>query len=158
MFRLIDSQVTKPQWGATRWRHVACHSFICAPWEFLNTFNLCFPLKMIDDFWETWQTLHTHLPSSTLAPMGPTTWCHLSEDRNCDSFMSRSLTFISSILNLWLTFLNISIFRFIHLCHLGERIIWNWILQKQRSNMWIGFACLTIGITGEIMQMHSEPS
>jgi len=46
------------------------------------------------------RTLHARLPFSTLAPMGPTTWCHISEDRNCDNFKSRSLTFISSILNL----------------------------------------------------------
>jgi hypothetical protein len=137
--------------------HVACHSCICGPREYLNTFNICFPLKMMDNFWETWWTLHARFPSSTLAPMGPTRWSHISEDHNCDNFKSRSLTFSSSILNLWLTFLNILIFHFIHLCHLDERITWNWILQKQRSNVWIGFTWLMIGIIGEIMQMHSEP-
>jgi hypothetical protein len=83
--------------------------YLCCT-KVLNTFNLCFPVKMIDDFWETWRTLHTHLLSSTLAPMSQITWCHVSEDHNCDNFMSCSLTSISSILNWRLTFLNISFY------------------------------------------------
>jgi len=33
--------------------HVACHSCICGPQEYSNTFNVCFPIRMLDDFWET---------------------------------------------------------------------------------------------------------
>jgi hypothetical protein len=51
------SCVTDQQPAVCRLR-VAYQSHVCGPWHFPNTSTLCFPVRMKDNFWAIWWTLH----------------------------------------------------------------------------------------------------